>query len=124
MEAQPDLSTDIELDHDVYPASSAAQLNARLMIRNESADPVTLTFATGQMYDLEIHDGEGNVVYRWSQGMVFAQMVTKVEVQFEKDYSITAPLVHLKPGKYVVLAWLTLEGPPRAYSGSARFEIK
>ena len=124
MELQPDLSTDIELDRDVYPASSDAQLHARLMIRNESADPVTLTFPTGQIYDLEIHDGDGNVVYHWAQGKVFPRMATNVEIQFEKGYSITAPLTHLQPGRYVVQAWLTLEGPVRAYSGSARFELK
>jgi hypothetical protein len=124
MESQPDLSTDIELDNDVYSASSASQLNARLLIRNESADPVTLAFPTGQVYDLEIHDGEGNVVYRWSRDKTFPQISTRVDIQFEKEYRISAPLSHLKPGRYVVQAWLAVEGPPRAYSGSARFEIK
>lgn len=124
MESQPDLSTEIELDNDVYAAASARQLNARLMIRNNNAEPVTLTFPTGQTYDIELHDGEGNVVYRWSDGKTFAQTVTRLEIQYEKDYRIAAPLANLKPGRYVVLSWLTVEGPARAYSGSARFEIK
>jgi len=124
MESQPDLSTGIELDREVYPVASGAELNARLKIRNEAADPVTLSFPTGQLYDLEIRDDEGDVVYHWSQGKMFARMATQLEIQFEKDYSIVAPLAHLKPGKYVVQAWLMVDGPPRAYCGSARFEIK
>ena len=124
MEPQPDLSTDIELDNDIYPAAARSQLKARLMIRNETAEPLTLNFPTGQMYDLEIHDDEGNVVYQWSRGMTFAQMVTPLEIQFEKDYRISVPLTKLRPGKYVLQAWLTVDGPARAYSGSARFEIK
>ncbi len=124
MESIPELDTEIELDHETYPPSSASQLTARLMIRNSTADPVTLTFPTGQMYDLEIHDDEGKVVYQWSRDKAFPQMVTTMQIQYEKDYAISAPLANLKPGRYVVQAWLTVEGPPRAYSGSARFEIK
>jgi hypothetical protein len=124
MESIPELDTEIELDKEIYPASSASTLTARLMIRNSTADPVTLTFPTGQVYDLEIHDDEGNVVYGWSRDKTFTQMVTTLQIQYEKDYAITAPLAHLKPGRYVAQAWLAVEGPPRAYSGSARFEIK
>jgi len=124
MTQQPDLSTDIELDSEVYAAAHNAELNARLKIRNEAAEPVTLTFPTGQIYDLEIRDGDGNVVYLWSRGRVFAQAAARVEIQFEKEFPISAPLTHLQPGRYVVQAWLALEGPPRVYSGSARFEVK
>ena len=122
MAAEPELSTDLELDSDVYAQSGT--LHARLMIRNEGTEPVTLAFPSGQLYDLELHDGEGNVVYRWSQGRTFSQAAASLQIQFEKDYPISVPLAQLKPGRYVAQAWLTVDGPPRAYSGSARFEIK
>ncbi len=124
MASQPDLSTDIELGNDLYAAATSAELKVRLKIRNEAAEPVTLTFPTGQIYDLEIRDGDGNVVYLWSRGRTFAQAVARVEIQFEKEFPINAPLAHLHAGRYVVQAWLALEGPPRVYSGSARFEVK
>lgn len=120
--SQPELSTGLALDQAVYAAS--ATLNARLSIRNSTTDPVSLTFPTGQIYDLEIRDDQGNAVYLWSKNKVFPQMVTTLQLQYEKDYMIAAPLAGLPPGKYVAQGWLAVEGPPRAYSGSARFEIK
>ena len=122
--SQPEISTGLALDSAVYKASDSPTLTARLSIRNSTADPVSLTFLTGQIYDLEIRDDQGNVVFVWSKGKVFPQLVTTVQIQDEKDYIVTVPLASLSPGKYVVQAWFTVEGPARAYSSSARFEIK
>ena len=122
--SQPELSTGLALDHAVYTRSASAALTARLSLRNSTIDPVTLTFPTGQIYDLEIRDDQGNVVFLWSKGRIFPQLVSTVDIQDEKDYIITAPVGNLAAGKYVVQAWFTVDGPPRAYSAAARFEIK
>ncbi len=122
--SQPEISTGLALDSAIYKASDSPALTARLSIRNTTADPVSLTFLTGQIYDLEIRDDQGTVVFLWSKGKLFPQLVTTVQIQDEKDYVITAPLANLPPGKYVVQGWFTVEGPARAYSSSARFEIK
>jgi intracellular proteinase inhibitor BsuPI len=123
MPSQPEFAIELALDDAEYEVSADAVLSAHLNIRNSTTDPETLTFATGQVYDLEIRDDQGSVVYLWSKGKVFPQVVTTVQVQYEKEFALTAPLAHLRPGKYVVKAWLLLEGPPRAYSASARFTI-
>src|SRR5579864_6230693 len=71
--SQGELSTDLELDRDIYAVSDT--LTARLNIRNSTGDPATpgvLSFSTGQMYDLEIRDGDGQVVALWSRGKAFA----------------------------------------------------
>jgi hypothetical protein len=102
-------------------------LSARLMIRNSSGDPGDpgiLSFANGQMYDLEIRDGNGNVVFLWSRGKAFPQVVCELEIQDQKEYVLEAPLVKLARGHYVVQGWFTTDGPPRAYSSSARFQIR
>ena len=121
--AEPELSIELVLDEADYPASQPITLTAKLTIRNWSADPVVLAFPSSQQYDLEIHNDQGDVVYSWSKGQAFSQSTTELQIQYEKEFSITAPAGSLPPGKYVAQAWLTVEGPPRAYSASARFHV-
>ena len=120
--SQPELSMTLALDRAVY--TDSATLTARLTIRNTTSDPVSLTFLTGQIYDLEIKNQKGDVVYRWSNGRLFPQIVSDVAIEGEKDYVITAPLADLPAGNYVAQAWLVADGPARAYSASAAFQIK
>jgi hypothetical protein len=75
------------------------------------------------MYDLEIRDDSGNVVYVWSRGKVFPQVVSELEIEDQKEYVLNVPLGKLPRGHYVVQGWFTTDGPPRAYSASARFHI-
>jgi hypothetical protein len=121
--SQGELSADLELDRAVYVVSDT--LTARLTIRNsDPGKPGFLSFSSGQMFDLEIRDGDGKVVLLWSSGRVFPQIVSELEIQDQKEYVISVPLVKLPRGSYVVQGWFTSDGPPRAYSGSARFRIQ
>lgn len=123
--SQGELTTDLELDRDVYEASD--NLTARLNIRNSTGDPSTpgvLTFSSGQMYDLEIRDDRGQVVALWSRGRTFAQVVSELRIEDQKEYVLTLPLVKVPRGHYVAHAWFTAAGPARAYSASARFQIQ
>ena len=122
--SRPELSMGLALDHPVYTAANSAPLTARLSILNNTSDPVSLTFMTSQKYDLQILDNEGKLVYQWSKGRAFAQMVTTVSFQNETDYIITVPLAGVAPGDYVARGWLTASGPPLAYSASTSFQIK
>ena len=59
--SQGELSTDLVLDRSVYAASDT--LTARLTIRNsDPGNGGVLSFSSGQMYDLEIRDGDGKVI--------------------------------------------------------------
>jgi hypothetical protein len=121
--SQGELSTGLALDRAVYAVSET--LTARLSIRNsDPGTPGILSFSSGQMYDLEIRDGDGNVVYLWSRGRAFPQIVSELEIQDQKEYVIAVPLVKLPRGNYVVQGWFTTDGPLRAYSASARFQIQ
>ena len=120
-----ELTTDLELDHEVYAMSST--LTARLNIRNSTGDPSSpgiLSYSTSQMYDLEIRDGNGQVVALWSRGKTFAQIVTELEIDDHKEFLVTLPLVKLPRGHYVAQGWFTAEGPARAFSASGRFQIQ
>jgi len=114
----------LSLDRAVYASADAPTLTARLTIRNTTSAPLTLTFFSGQIYDLEIRNEAGDIVYRWSKGKDFAQIVFDDVVQGEKDYLIAAPLAGLRPGNYVAQAWLEVDGPPKTYSASAAFQIR
>ena len=113
----------LSLDRAIYASADAPTLTARLTIRNAASSPVSLTFLSGQIYDLEIRNDKGDVVYRWSAGKVFPQIVFEDVVDDEKDYWIAAPLAGLPVGNYLARAWLAVDGPLEPYSASASFRI-
>jgi hypothetical protein len=113
----------LELDRAVY--AWADTVTARLTIRNgDPGSPAVLNFSSGQMYDFEIRDGNGSVVYLWSRGRVFPQIVSELEIPDQKEFTLSVPLGKLSRGSYVVQGWFTTDGPARAYSASARFQIQ
>lgn len=124
MASEPDLSTTLALDEDEFTAATSLTLTGRLCVRNSTGDPALIAFPSSQIFDLEICDDQGNVVYSWSKGKAFAQILTEIQIQYEKDYPISAEVGSLLSGKYVVHAWLTATGPARVYSASARFHVK
>jgi hypothetical protein len=73
---------------------------------------------------LTIRDGNGSVVYLWSRGRVFPQIVSELEIPDQKEFTLSVPLGKLSRGSYVVQGWFTTDGPARAYSASARFQIQ
>ena len=114
----PEQSFTLSLDNLVYPAG--ASITARLTIRNTQA-PLTLTFPNGQRYDVVVRDAKGSVVYQWSRGKLFIQMVGTVVVNGEQTWLIpfAAPDA---AGKYTVEAWLASDPP--AYRGQVAMEVK
>ena len=134
MAAQPQLQFSLTLDRSVYTANLAPpidppQMTARLTLRNNTSQPVVLTFGSGQRYDLELKNERGEVVYRWSDGMMFTMLFGQERFgPGETNYTIVHKLAGqdgkpLPTGKYVAEGWITCteEGPYRATAG---FEIR
>ena len=48
---------------------------------------VNLYFSSSQQFDLVVEDMQGNEVYRWSKGMMFAQAITSVTLQPNQSIS-------------------------------------
>lgn len=46
-------------------------------IENEHDEAVTVTFPTGQMYDIVITDEQGKAIYQFSEGRMFTQALTE-----------------------------------------------
>jgi hypothetical protein len=117
----PETSFGITLDKSVYSAGSG--VSARLTLRSTQSDALKLVFSSGQMFDLAIRNEKGDRVYQWSIGRFFTDVVQTVDVQGEKNWTVTAPLGQLPAGKYTAEGWLTPVGPV-VWTASAPFEIR
>jgi hypothetical protein len=112
----------LSLDSSKYPAGDDTQLFARLTLRNTQAEPLVLTFPSGQMFDLKIINNKGEIVYTWSADKLFPQIVTTEQIgPGEKNWSLDAPIGTLAPGRYVVEAYLVTA--PLMYSARVGFEV-
>ena len=121
----PELSFTLGLDRPVYPPGGQAV--ARLTLRNTAAGALTLTFPSGQRYDVAIRDSRNVEVYRWSAGKAFTMIFGTMDVAGEKTWTVPFPLAGqdgkpLPAGSYIVEAWLATQPP--AYRGQVQVEIE
>jgi hypothetical protein len=129
---EPAVTFGLSLDRAVYfcPTlpSAPAQLLARLTLRNTLADPLRLDFPTPQVFDLAVRDERGEIVYQWSDGKYFPQVLHSETIdQGEKNYAVSVRLANrggapLPPGSYLAEAWLTTSGG-RFYAARVGFAI-
>jgi hypothetical protein len=126
----------LSLDNSVYyadlmppvdPRRAVPLMTARLSIRN-TAEPIPLTFPSGQTFEFVIRNEKGDVLYRWSDGKAFTLAIrTETFGAGEKNHVVQVRLgADGKPwpqGRYVAEGWLTTMGV-RAYSASVGFELK
>jgi hypothetical protein len=85
----PEQGFSFTLDQTTYTGNF---LTARLTVRNTQAQPLALTFPTGQQYDLVIRDVSGKEVYRWSAGKLFTQVLVSESIVGERNWTVLAPL--------------------------------
>jgi hypothetical protein len=52
------------------------QMHVSLTVANRGESPIAFTFNTTQRFEIELVDGDGKVVTRWSDGQRFGQIVT------------------------------------------------
>jgi hypothetical protein len=68
---------------------------------NEGTTAVTLTFSSGKRADIAVRNGSGEEVWRWSDGRMFTQAITRATLepgeQIEQSYTWADP----PPGTYV-----------------------
>ena len=115
----PEQSFTVGLDAVVYPVGGTA--TARLTLRNTQAQPVSLTFPSGQRFDVVVRNGKGDVVYQWSRGKAFTMLYGTLAVTGEKTWTAEFA-VPAEAGKYTVEAWLASDPP--AYRGQVAIEVK
>jgi hypothetical protein len=116
------------LDHSAYERTPhAASLTATLILRSPASGSVSLTFLTGQEFDVQLHDAAGTQVGLWSKGRVFADHVRTVDFKGEHKWVATMALpethdaVHAKT--YTATAFLTPSGA-RPYLATVAFTVR
>ncbi len=128
------LSFSVRTDRPVYtpnlmppvdPEKAIPVLKATVVVENTSETPVTITFPSAQLFDLSIRNARGESVYTWSANKLFAAVVTEVELGrrvFEEEIPLAMGSEPLRPGMYVLEAWL-VKPDGKAFSGSVAFEV-
>ncbi|MCU9615074.1 BsuPI-related putative proteinase inhibitor [Caldibacillus lycopersici] len=48
---------------------------------NTSGNPITLSFTSGQEYDFLVYNGNNELVYQWSKGRMFLQVIKEVTLE-------------------------------------------
>ena len=108
-----------------YFVAPTGTMQPTLLIKNTSAQPVTLQFSTAQQYDFIIRDAQGAVVKRWSEGRAFADAAQTLtlkageEKSFGERLSLGAVAKPLPVGKYTLEAVLAVK-PPLTATASFR----
>jgi hypothetical protein len=101
-----------------------------LTVRNTSNRPIRAPFASAQQYDFEVWRGD-QLVYRWSQGRVFAQALTELRLNPGQAITFTgtwnqrsADGVRVQPGEYTVRGYLPTRLEGGRIGDSARVTIR
>lgn len=72
-----------------------------LHVTNETAAAVTLEFPTAQRYDFEIRTGSGELSWRWSDDMMFGQVLGREVLAAGQTLRYEAAWVATGAGDYV-----------------------
>jgi len=126
--SEPEVAFSLTLDRAVYAEKlTTPVITVRLTLRVTS-DPVRLTYASGQRFDIVLKSGDGKEVYRWSDGKAFTLALgTETFGPGEQNYVVEIPLAdaagnRFAPGRYVAEGWVATMGE-KSYVASVGFQI-
>ena len=99
---------DVSLTTDQGAYAPGERVTFTLRVVNVTAKPVTLTFRTGQRFELVIRNREGREVWRWAAGRMFTQVLGNETIQPSSELLYTATLdQRLAPGVYIATGVVT-----------------
>jgi hypothetical protein len=115
---QEGLSAEFSTNKAEYGQGEAIRL--QLSLGNGNVDPMTLTFASSQIYDFWVQGPGGKEVWRWSASRVFLTVITHVDIMPKAtiEYSETWDQLHndgmaVPPGVYKIHAGIVIADAPR-----------
>lgn len=133
--AQSLLKLTVETNKAAY--SSKEPIQFTLVLANPTKQAITLTFASGQKYEVILHRTSGGktlpeLVWRWSYGMMFTQMVTMTSLDPGKSLKYTvkfSPEEGAKPsplaaGSYLAEGTITTMRGSVKPTATAKFTVK
>ncbi|MCF6149443.1 MAG: hypothetical protein E3K37_12390 [Candidatus Kuenenia sp.] len=71
----PDPSVTVDREPPIDPGMPSDIINVYLIITNNTGRDLTYTFNSGQLFEIEIIDSEGNVVSLWSRDKAFTEAI-------------------------------------------------
>jgi hypothetical protein len=129
--SRSEIAFGLALDRAVYtigfPGTSPT-ITARMTLKNTTPDALHFIFPANP-YDLEIRNEQDEIVYLWSEGKVFPQVITDVTLSSgEQSYLVVIPLETdftrtWPPGTYTAEARLNPAKLGR-YSARVTFQIQ
>jgi hypothetical protein len=110
------------------PAPQARELVANLRLTVPPEQSLVLTFPTSQEYDVALRDEQGNRLWVWSADKLFLQMIQEKVFIGHRTWRVVIPVAAalggpLRPGKYVLEAWLMAGQSNREFAAALPFEI-
>ncbi|WP_053366451.1 BsuPI-related putative proteinase inhibitor [Bacillus sp. FJAT-27245] len=109
--AEPNEAIDVSLDQE---SSSQEDVKYKLTLKNTSDQEVVLENGSSQVYDYNIKDSSGNVVYTFSKDKSFAQAVTEKKVKpsesVEVEVDASEGFKGLAKGQYTLEVWPVAKG--------------
>lgn len=115
------LDMDDELSFSLEAISEG--MNYQYIVKNTGDEPVTLEFTTSQQYDYEITDKNNEVVYRFSDGRSFMQVLRDVTLEPGEEMTFDIELPELEPGDYTLTMYITARELPHSKQ-SIEFTVK
>lgn len=101
---------------------TADSIEVRLTLEASPAAPLTLSFASGQEYDVLLRNEDGNVAYLWSSTALFIQATHTRTITGRWTTTVTLPKP--VPGNYTVEGWMTTARDEGRYGASVPLTIK
>lgn len=96
-------------------------------VDNQTGTPIDVVYTSGQTFDIEISDLNGNTVWRWSDGRFFTMALR--QAQLNGTFTLTEGVAlqdrsgqMLANGDYKVRMWLTTSG--RAFEASTLIRVR
>lgn len=120
--AEKYLDLAVHVEKDTFKVDEPIAMELR--INYEGSETLTLRFASSQRYDFEIETESGEVVWRWSEGRMFAQILGQItlspdrpEVRYHAVFRD-----HLSPGRYKLRGILTVQ--PQSRSSEVQITVQ
>jgi hypothetical protein len=110
----------VTTDREIYRPGDTVAL--ALTLRNDGPAAAVLTFATAQRYDIEIRDLSDATLWRWSEGVVFGQLLgdERIAAGDRLEFADRCP-APVQPGRYQVVARIT--AMERSYEARTRIQV-
>ncbi len=115
--APPELFLTVRTDKPAYQSHEVIAI--ALVVLNQGTSPLRLTTPTSQQFDIYLCQNE-QIVWRWSQGRMFAQALAQIVLEPAQPQIYVAKLdpktlpAALKPGPYQLVGLLRSNDNPRS----------